>query len=235
VPKRFDNWNIKDINANKQHEAIVPLSARAWSLLVRNRTKPLLKVGFVNVTGAIEMLEGLEYHYDNIIRLANALATGERVSETNVNHEAIAYINRLGQFYYFAQSEFVRTAISDFKTLIPTISKFIVFRHKNTAHRSIDTPKNESYDLKLAHARALSSMMGSLFSPKPNTPAMKLPEVGVTVELEQMQRELWTHNCRTFQTFDSAIGSHLNFTVEIEHPNIVNEAYSVVERVILNE
>jgi hypothetical protein len=55
------------------------------------------------------------------------------------------------------------------------------------------------------------------------------------VTKEQLQRELWKHNFRTFQTFDSEIGSRLHFTVEVEHPKIVNEAYSVVERVILHE
>jgi hypothetical protein len=237
----IDDWNIRDINSDKELETIAPISARARSLLARNRTKPLLaKYGLVNVLGAIEMLEGLEYYHDNIVRISSTLATGSKIiSATAVDHEAIAYINRLGQFYFFAKSNFVKTAIPDFATLIPTISRFQVFRNKHAAHRSIDAPRNESEDEKVAHARALSPMLGTLYSPKPNAPPMKQPKMGVAIEREeleqQMQRELWTCNFRTFQTFDTARGSAINFTVEIEHPKIMAEAYTVVERSILYE
>jgi hypothetical protein len=64
------------------------------------------------------MMEGLEYHHDNIIRITGALANGDDVSEKGVDHEAIAYLNRVGQFYYFAKSYFVRSAITDFRALI---------------------------------------------------------------------------------------------------------------------
>ena len=60
MSNNIDNWNLTDDNQGKPLDAIDQLSSRAWSLLVRNRTKPLLKFSFINVTGAIEMLEGLE-------------------------------------------------------------------------------------------------------------------------------------------------------------------------------
>jgi hypothetical protein len=138
----IDDWNLADINTGKELDTIFPLSARAQSLLVRNRAKPLLKeYRFVAALGAIDILEGLEYHHDNIIRISDALARGDTVPETSINHEATGYINRLGQFYYFAKSDLVLTAVVNFATAIPTICKFIVFRNKTTAHRSIDAPK----------------------------------------------------------------------------------------------
>lgn len=237
----IDDWNFADINAGKELETIFPLSARARSLLVRNRAKPLLKdYGFVAALGGIEMLEGLEYHHDNIIRISDALARGDTVPATSVDHEAIGYINRFGQFYYFAKSHLVRAVVVDFAAAIPTICKFMVFRNKTTAHRSIDAPKkDDTEDSKLAQARALSWMMGTLFSPRPNARPMQHPELGVPIErdaIEQwMRREFWTCNFRTFQTFDLAINSHVNFTVELEHPKITSEAYGVLEKVILFE
>jgi hypothetical protein len=115
----IDDWNIPYLNANEQLEDINPLSARARTLAVRNRSKPMLKdIGFIRVLGAIEMMEGLEYHHDNIIRITGALANGDDVSEKGVDHEAIAYLNRVEQFYYFAKSYFVRSAITDFRALI---------------------------------------------------------------------------------------------------------------------
>jgi hypothetical protein len=240
VSVRFGNWNIKDNHSGEPIDAIHPLSARAWSLLARNRAKPLAIPGFINLSGAIEMLEGLEYHCDNIVRFSDDLAKGEKVPETHINHEAIAYINRLGQFYYFAKSDFVRVAVPDFAATIPTLCKFMVFRNKNTAHRSIDAPKpDDTDDVKIAHAKALTSRMGSIFSPKPNARPMQHPEIGVPIERNElehrMQREFWTCNFRTFQTFDLAIGSDVNFTVELEHPTIMSEAYGVLEKVILFE
>lgn len=233
----LDNWNLRDLNANERIEDIHPLSARARSLLIRNRTKPMLKgIGFVNVLGAIEMLEGLEYHHGNIVKITGALANGDNVSERDLNHEAVAYINRFGQFYYFSKSVFVNTVIADFAALIPTISKFMLFRHKNSAHRSIDTPQGEFDNLKVAHARAVSSMMGYIMSPKPNAPAMQLSdEYGNPKSVDTLQRDFWKYNYRTFQTYDDVVGSHINFTVAVEHPKIANEVYSIVERVILHE
>jgi hypothetical protein len=38
-----------------------------------------------------------------------------------------------------------------------------------------------------------------------------------------------------FKTLDVAIGSHVNFTVELEHPKIMSEAYGILEKVILFE
>jgi hypothetical protein len=232
----IDDWNIPDVNAAKKLEDILPLSARARSLLVRNRSNPMLKkTGFFNVLGAVEMLEGLEYHHDNIVRITGDLANGAQVADSDINHEAVAYINRLGQFYYFAKSDSVRSAIADVTTLIPTISKFMVFRMKHTAHRSIDAPRGESDDLKIAHARAVSTMMGSILSPKPNAPEIVFPKKYGGPEWEKFQRDLWKYNYRTFQTYDADIESHVNLTIEMEHSAIADEAYSILERVILHE
>ena len=239
LSNNIDNWHLTDHNQGKPLDAIKSLSSRAWSLLVRNRAKPLLKFGFINVTGAVRMLEGLEYHHNNIVALSGELARGGQISETTVEHEAVAYINRLGQFYYVSMSNFVRYAISDFEQLIPTISKFMVFRNKHAAHRSIDAPRVEDTgELQLFHA---GMVIGSRFLQKPDVSPQESPKSGTTklVELDQclleQQRKMWTNNYRTFQIFDPMSGSHLNLTIEVEHPRITHEAYSVLEQLILFE
>jgi hypothetical protein len=50
--------NINDPNADRRLEEIHPLSTRALSLVARNRAKPPLKVGVINITGeALILLE----------------------------------------------------------------------------------------------------------------------------------------------------------------------------------
>lgn len=79
-------------------------------------------------------------------------------------------------------------------------------------------------------------MMGYIMSPKPNAPAMQLSdEYGNPKSVDTLQRDFWKYNYRTFQTYDDVVGSHINFTVAVEHPKIANEVYSIVERVILHE
>lgn len=242
----IDDWSLPDANAGKELETIDPLPARARSLLVRNRTKPMLKgYGVVAVLGAIEMLEGLDYHHYNVIKITSTLASGDSplASAVNIDHEVVAYINRAGQFYFFARSTFAKSVICDFPTCIPTIARLMVFRNKHTAHRSMDYPQGESEDEKVAHARAVSSMMGFICTPKPDAPklptdSLELAQLVRKVGVEQFQRDQWKHSYRTFQTFDSKLGSSgssVNFTMEVEHPKIMREAYCVVERIILNE
>jgi len=231
---------MTDINSNKPLDAIITLSSRAFSLVARNQRKPLLQTGYINVMGAIEMLESLEYHHDNVVRIAAELGSGARVSVTHVDHEVVAYLNRVGQFRYFAKSRFVATAVPSVDALIPKISRFMIFRDKHTAHRSIDAPrKKDTEDAKLSHARAVTSIMGSVHMPKPNAEEVIPPPIGVLMDIDaiqmHIQKELWTKTFRSYQTFDTSTGSHVHFTLEAEHPDIVGEAYSVIERVVLFE
>ncbi|HET6892512.1 MAG TPA: hypothetical protein VFH31_15520 [Pyrinomonadaceae bacterium] len=122
------------------------------------------------------MLGGLDYHHDNFISrldqlapyyerystfLKNALeqrsgdppstvpTDDERGIFEMLNHEAVAYLNRLGQFYYFAKALKVNAHL-------PRAYQLMLFRNKHTAHRSIDAPLNEDSDLREVHATAFS-------------------------------------------------------------------------------
>jgi hypothetical protein len=66
VFKSILHYSGRDPDPSVPIDEIRPLSRRAHVLMLRNRTKPLLAEGFLNIAGAIEMLAGLEYHHDRI-------------------------------------------------------------------------------------------------------------------------------------------------------------------------
>ena len=103
------------------------------------------------------MMEGLGYHYDNFHAMHGTLFKGSghrarsKSFEKNkklipkIKHEIVAYINRAGQFYYFAESDFVLKKIPNISDQIGTIKKLYDFRRKQTAHRSLDAPHDEDH------------------------------------------------------------------------------------------
>lgn len=106
------------------------------------------------ISSASFIIKGLEYHYSNYIQLdrryrllkqenndisyfaANCLPLIEMMK-----HEVVAYINRLGQFYYFTISEQNKEILDNPKSFIPKITYFMPFRNKYSAHRAVDVLK----------------------------------------------------------------------------------------------
>lgn len=155
---------------------ILPVSTRAESWLARASKANQFSEGEpAQILGAVQTLCGLDYHHDQFIHYLGRLATylkrkkafmdglkdipsGSKVSPpfptsterahlTAFRHEAIAYLNRLGQFYYFAKSK-------KLDHILVRSNELLVFRHKHTAHRSIDQPKGEPLTLREMHAMA---------------------------------------------------------------------------------
>ena len=221
-------------------EDIPSLSLRAFALMIRRRSHPLLSEHFLSVVGAIEMLSGLEYHQSNIVRLGHLLASApwqdaiREEYETNVFHEAVAYVNRMGQFYYFARSACVRKALSGAAAHIPTIEKFIGFRMKYTAHRSIDAPRGEPDHVLEAQARSMSRAVGMMMSLKPGAPERMWsgsfkPD---SPEAREMHRQQWHTRDATFQLLDDVRGTFVNLTIAREHERIAQEAYGVIVSIL---
>lgn len=106
------------------------------------------------IHGATSILNGLIYHADNYQSLQNELDsiefmnpeqnTVQRATIDKMNHEVIAYFNRIGQFYYFASSQNVAKILDEFKNHIPHIMRLKIFRMKQSAHRATDAPKGEN-------------------------------------------------------------------------------------------
>ena len=160
-------WPVPDPSPTLRLSEIFPISARAQSWIARASTKS----GFpqnrqTQIIGATFILSGLDYHHDNFLfRYASLSSYAERFvvprnapwrfptpeeSTTlySLHHEAVAYINRLGQFYAFAKA-------LDLHQYLPRAEELMVFRHKHTAHRSIDAPRAaDTPDLQAWHAES---------------------------------------------------------------------------------
>ena len=106
------------------------------------------------INGGKAIQKGLIYHANNFLTLQDSLESIDiedqeqdsklrRIVE-DLNHEAIAYFNRIGQFYYFARSEHVAEIVNDYKMHIPNILRLKEFRMKQSAHRATDAPKGEN-------------------------------------------------------------------------------------------
>jgi len=214
------NWGVRDPRPDEPLESIWPLSIRALALLARNVAKPILQTDFVQAAGAVTMLKGLDYHRDRFVEIIGQLATGALQSYDTALHEAVAYVNRAGQFYYFATSKLVtergeRPPIPKFEALIP-------FRHKHTAHRSIDKPiSSDTRDLQAYQAISMN-LDGRSFHPRD----------GATIKatLETALFPLRTG----YLVFQISLGegNYYFLNIERDHEALMLEAYAVLEAVL---
>jgi hypothetical protein len=157
---------------------IYPISTRARSWLARaSRLKEFSHALSVQIAGGVFMLSALDYHHCQFTVRVNQLAPyyermnaflgrtahqlqasaasrpitteTERGHLDALDHEAVAYINRLGQFFYFAKS-------IKLEVLLPRARELQAFRHKHTAHRSVDNPRDESPEAREMQAMAFN-------------------------------------------------------------------------------
>lgn len=146
----------------------LPAAQRALTWYVRASNAQALPADlWAQFAGATFMIEGLVYHYDSYVRHHETLRAyrahlrelsecvlrddssffdslrmmtqEERHSAQACAHEAIAYLNRLGQFFYFAKSTQIDRA-----HLFKRVAELMPIRMKFAAHRSIDFPHGES-------------------------------------------------------------------------------------------
>jgi len=173
-------FNFQDAFPSLPLGDIYPLSARAQSWLARaSKRSDFLDKPSTQIAGAVYMLCGLDYHHRQFVIHIEQLApyytrkkaflehirelpSGSAVSPQNIfpteierdhldalHHEAVAYINRLGQFVSFAKAMKLEAMCTRAKELIS-------FRNKHTAHRSIDDPRDEPFELQEMHAMAFN-------------------------------------------------------------------------------
>lgn len=157
---------------------IFPISIRAKAWLARASSLNDFQLErSVQIAGAVSILSGLDYHYEQFMgyytdlgpyydrhsaHIRNAISgkshdteisplptVNERAQLDALDHEAVAYLNRLGQFFQFAESIKLAGAL-------PRAKELQIFRHKHTAHRSIDKPQNDPSELQREHAMAFN-------------------------------------------------------------------------------
>jgi hypothetical protein len=230
-------WQVIDEYPETPLDTIVPISKRATSLIARNKTKAsLLNTNFLEIQGAVEMMQGLDYHHDNFMKLINRLVEFDLTDEAHglkisLSHEVVAYLNRMGQFYYFIDSEFIKKHCSTAKSLAPTIDKFFVFRRKHSAHRSIDQRRGESLRVRETQAMSMSSIGPKIFETKPGQ-SCNLLEAKTKNDAIEHIRNNWKKCYWICQLITDDPKDFHNFSIEKEHPTIMQEAYAILEQVL---
>lgn len=230
--------NFTDPNEGVALADICSMSDRAFSLMARSKNRRILQNSFINIFGAIEMMKGLTYHHARFMEhITSCYCSAPSLqTEEAIRHEAVAYLSRLGQFWMFAESDLVKNLCPAIKEVLPTICKFIVFRHKHTAHRSIDKPRKEDSDgLKEMNAISLSILGGSLFSLKPGHSQPDLSAMKTESDFKKYKCHLFNNSYLMFQIYDTNNDKHVNFSVEQDHEAIMAEAYELIHIIISSD
>ncbi len=225
------NWRVEDPAPNEPDLGkIVPLGTRAYALIARKKAHPILATDFIRVRGAAFIINGLDYHHTQYMAQIGVLASAPARSEcaegrNALSHEAVAYFNRMGQFHTFAKSKFVKQRLGDITSILPSMTRLLPFRFKHAAHRSIDDPRKEDTpELQVIQALAMSDLAGSLFTPRTKGQPP-----------DPLKDNLWKECFFQLQIRHVEKGGQntmINFTLETEHAQVVLEAYSVLDQLL---
>jgi hypothetical protein len=208
-------WHIRDPDADLPLDEIAPLGRRARSLVVRSKA-PVLNSAFAEIWGAVSMLIALDYHFAQFMAALATLEGRQPADYQPARDEAVAWLNRAGQLHYFMESALVRGQKCP---RTPHLNELLVFRHKHSAHRSIDAPRTgDTPDLMFSQAIAFSELAGTLWTLRiPSSPARDRPGVS-------------THMLR-FQVRSSE-KRRATLTLETDHPPVAAEAYAVIAALV---
>ena len=216
------NWNRNDPRANLELNEIEPVSDRALSLLDRS-CKTFLNDNYIQISGAISMMRGMDYHHENFRHVVSQILDPPKDSGrylSAMRHEAVAWINRVGQFQAFSRSDFIKNHIGLQNT--PRINGVMPFRNKHTAHRSIDQPRPDDTDrLKLHHAVILSDLNGVSWRPRKNISLENLENFSLENFFTQSIRPSDTH-CPVWH-LQLKNGESQELNIEEDHLDIMNE------------
>lgn len=233
--QNIDNSNFKDPHEGIDLDEIHPLSERAASHIARSRNLSILKHSFVNIHGAVEMMQGLTYHHARFMSLVESCHTTVPTLQTAgaLRHEIVAYLNRLGQFWSFSKSDLVKEYCPSTEETLPTISKLIVFKNKHSAHRSIDAPKAKDTDgLQVMNAISLSTLGPQIFHPKPGHTSPDRSSENTDIDLEELRCSLYRNEYLGFQIYDVKHSTHVQFFIERDHELIMREAYCLISNLL---
>ena len=132
---------------------------------------------------------------------------GKGATAINQKHEAVAYLNRLGQLYAFIKSDFTKKFNLEPKAILPKLDELYIFRRKNTAHRSLDAPQNEPKEYR---NRQALSFLGA-----------------TTLKFMGNQQYIFPNYNK-----DNDETEWLYFTPATDHPIIMEESYQLIEKII---
>jgi hypothetical protein len=248
VEDKFPEMSLEEIDC---------VSDRSQSLMARELdfTKfDAQSAEAIRLPGTLQMLRGMEYHHNNFMRNCKLMedcwdevvklndptlifSTPEHIRQ-EMAHEVTAYLNRLGQFYYFAISDAVSKRLKlrrkAIERKIPLISKIVFFRQKHTAHRSVDCPKEEDTELlQFIHQISIDEGGVLLSGVKPN-----IDSKGNEIVEDSSCRNVWRKRYRTYQIRQHQPGKStggadlIDFSPERDHAEIMHEAFCFLKIVI---
>jgi hypothetical protein len=175
------------------------------------------------------MVSALEYHYERFVEITSGKAAKAPLDNDFERYEAVAYINRLGQFTFFACSKYVTSHISDAPDRIASAKRLLPFRNKYSAHRSIDDPRSERFSEQVGHEMSLGLVGGSLWKPRSDTEEVfRKPDESIFSET--WRRSQYANWFVLYQIW--AAGQHLEFNLEVEHPQIRRECCELLANLI---
>lgn len=169
------------------------MESNIYSLI---RSLTLYEDNYLQVQGVRVIVQGLEYHYHN------SCDPGKKASKYSI-HEITAYLNRLGQIYYFLKSDFMDTDIS----LIPNIESLIKFRMKYSAHRAVDAPRSNDFLMDLSSFSILSPYSDPWECDSNGMPDITKAKFGLQLAIKGISGDRETYN----------------FFIEDEHHEIMRE------------
>ena len=209
-----ESWTIKDPAPDLALPEISILSERAKALMFRS-SSPLLKSDFIQIYGVTSILAGIEYHFANFMKAFGKLRSIEEPVSQAVLHEAVAWLNRVGQFDAFRRSDLLKKNAP--ANAAPTIEHVMPFRNKHAAHRSVDAPHGENPSTRPLHAIMLSELGFTYWTSRqpPQTPG---------VDIKQ------THYL-AFQIRLNGAESR-NLVIERDHPKVMQEGYGLIEALL---
>jgi len=107
--------------------------------------------------------------------------------------------------------------------------RYLPFRNKYSAHRSIDDPRSERFSEQVGHEMSLGLVGGSLWKPRSDTEEVfRKPDESIFSET--WRRSQYANWFVLYQIW--AAGQHLEFNLEVEHPQIRRECCELLANLI---
>lgn len=145
------DYRIIDLFPGKELDEIGKYSDRANSYFAR-KISSCEKQDAIRISGAIFMIDGMEYHYSNFKKISDEFNKDETVA-TQLKHEISAYLNCLYAYDVFLRSEYAGKQ--------KKFNDDLKLRHKQFGHRQIDRKNNnlefENY-CRIEYSVALGTM-----------------------------------------------------------------------------
>jgi ADP-ribose pyrophosphatase YjhB (NUDIX family) len=211
--------DLKDPHADLPLEDIPLTSDKILSLTVRNRRKIRNERDCAQIIGALKFIQGLEYHYNNFTSFLHTLANTNKPEDNSaLAHEAVAYLHRLGQFYYFVKS----LKLLDNRS---KINELYLFRRKHVGHRSIDDPflKDGHLEDKLPEQIWQAGCFSRPLFKGEIGPNFN-PEKGILEDIEIFLTPKKYLSDKAFISFQIiSNGDHATFTPQKDHPILLRE------------